>query len=174
MAKPSVVILATGGTIAGRADLDAPGYTSGVLNVDALVSTAPQIRNVANVLAEQIANIGSQDMNDSVWLALAHRIAELRIVNDERSLRYLEWTTDPDPTDETYIVDYAYLLRDIDGTVQVKKDRHIEGLFARADWLRLLTDVGFETDVVPFEHSEFDNKELVIFVGKKRQPETTT
>ncbi len=82
MAKPSVVILGTGGTIAGQADSDAPGYRSGVLNVDALIGTAPEIRDIADVSAEQIANIGSQDMNDSVWLALAHRIAELRAAGD--------------------------------------------------------------------------------------------
>ncbi len=93
---------------------------------------------------------------------------------DERSLRYLEWTTDPDPMDETYVVDYAYLLRDIDGTVQVKKDRHVEGLFSRADWLRLLTDVGFEPNVVACEHSELPNVESEVFVGKKRQPDTTS
>ncbi len=93
---------------------------------------------------------------------------------DERSLRYLEWTTDPDPTDETYIVDYAYLLRDVDGAVQVKKDRHIEGLFSRADWLRLLTDVGFEPSVVPFKHSEVPDDDLEVFVGKKLQSELTT
>ncbi len=75
-------ILGTGGTIAGRADSDAPGYKSGVLNVDALVRTAPEIRNIADVSAEQIANIGSQDMNDSVWLALARRIAELRAADN--------------------------------------------------------------------------------------------
>ncbi len=53
------------------------------------------------------------------------------------SLRYLEWSWDPDPTDTTYVVDYAYLLRASDGTVRVEHDRHIEGLFLRADWLRL-------------------------------------
>ena len=44
-----------------------------------------------------------------------------------RGLRYLEWTWDPDPSDSTYLVDYAYLLRDGDGSVQVEWDRHIEG-----------------------------------------------
>jgi hypothetical protein len=60
-----------------------------------------------------------------------------------RSLRYLEWTWDPDPTDYTYVVDFAYLLRDTDNAVQVEHDRHIFGLFLRADWLRLLRGVGF-------------------------------
>ena len=60
-----------------------------------------------------------------------------------RGLRYLEWTWDPDPSDTTYVVDYAYLLRTPDGAVRVEHDRHVEGLFARADWIRLLSEAGF-------------------------------
>jgi hypothetical protein len=77
-----------------------------------------------------------------------------------RSLRYLEWTYDPDENDTTYIVDFAYLLRE--GTrVRVEHDRHICGLFARADWLRLLREVGFEPRVVP------DPYDRELFVGSK-------
>ena len=71
-----------------------------------------------------------------------------------RALRYLEWTWDPDPADTTYIVDYAYLLRDRDGAVHVEWDRHVEGLFPRADWLRWLSAAGFLPSVIPIEHSE--------------------
>ena len=49
-----------------------------------------------------------------------------------RSLRYLEWTWDPDPDDSTYLVDYAYLLRSPDGTTRAEHDQHVEGLFSRA------------------------------------------
>lgn len=48
-------------------------------------------------------------------------------------------------------------------------DRHIEGLFARADWLRLLTEVGFQAQVVPFEHSELEPGRYEVFVGRKSQ-----
>jgi trans-aconitate methyltransferase len=61
-----------------------------------------------------------------------------------RGLRYLEWTTDPDPTDTTYQVDYAVLVRHADGSVEVHHDRHVEGLFPRQTWLDLLAGVGFE------------------------------
>jgi SAM-dependent methyltransferase len=44
--------------------------------------------------------------------------------NRTRGLRYLEWTWDPDPTDTTYVADYAYLLRTRDGAVRVEHDRH--------------------------------------------------
>lgn len=85
----------------------------------------------------------------------------------DRSLRYLEWTWDPDPTDGAYLVDYAYLLRESDGSVRVEHDRHVEGLFARADWLRLLAEVGFRPAVVPLEHSELLPGECELFVARR-------
>lgn len=86
-----------------------------------------------------------------------------------RALRYLEWTWDPDPEDNTYTVDYSYLLREGDGAVTVEWDRHIEGLFLRADWLRLLTKAGFEATVVPFDHSELEPGRYELFVCRKRR-----
>jgi SAM-dependent methyltransferase len=65
----------------------------------------------------------------------------------ERGLRYLEWTYDPDDTDMTYTTDYAYLLRERDQPMQVEHDRHICGLFPRAEWLRLFREVGFEPEI---------------------------
>lgn len=59
-----------------------------------------------------------------------------------RGFRYLEWRWDPDLDDHTYFVDYAFLLRDVDGSVTVEYDRHVEGLFPRADWLQWFTDAG--------------------------------
>ncbi len=62
--------------------------------------------------------------------------------SDGRGFRYLAWHWDPDPADDTYLVDYAFMLRDADGTVQVVHDRHVEGLFARARWLAWFEDAG--------------------------------
>lgn len=84
-----------------------------------------------------------------------------------RALRYLEWAWDPDPADTTYTVDYAYLLRERDGSARVEWDRHIEGLFARADWLRILSEVGFRPKIVPFDHSELEPGSYEIFVCQK-------
>jgi SAM-dependent methyltransferase len=81
-------------------------------------------------------------------------------------LRYLEWQWDPDPADTTYLVDYAYLLRTSDGAVRVEHDRHVEGLFARADWLRLLTEAGFHARAVPFQHSQVEAT-LEVFVATR-------
>ena len=87
--------------------------------------------------------------------------------NATHGLRYLEWVWDPDPADTTYTVDYAYLLRTPDGTTRAVHDRHIEGLFARADWLRLLGEVGFEAPrVMPGDHSEIDY-DYEMFVARK-------
>jgi SAM-dependent methyltransferase len=59
-----------------------------------------------------------------------------------RGLRFLEWTWDPDPADTTYTSDYAYLLRE-GAAVRAVHDRHVCGLFTRADWRQALADTGF-------------------------------
>jgi SAM-dependent methyltransferase len=87
---------------------------------------------------------------------------------DGRGLRYLEWTWDRDPTDDTYTVDFAYLLKDSAGSVHVEQDRHIEGLFSRATWLRLLHEAGFEARAVPFDHSELDPGSYELFVAVRK------
>ena len=84
----------------------------------------------------------------------------------DRSVRFLEWMRDPDPTDTTYVVDYAILLRDADGSVRIEHDRHIEGLFPRAEWLRFLSEAGFDAKVVPFEHSEVETKHEIFIAIK--------
>lgn len=86
----------------------------------------------------------------------------------ERSLRYLSWTWDPDPRDTTCLVDYAYLLREADGSVRAEWDRHVEGLFPRALWLRILSEAGFEAQVVPFEDSPPAPAPYEVFIGVRR------
>ena len=86
-----------------------------------------------------------------------------------KGLRYLEWTWDPDPADTTYVVDYAYLLREADGSVRVEHDRHIEGLFSRDEWLRWLREAGFEPRSVQFNHSELEPDRYLVFVGTKAE-----
>jgi hypothetical protein len=84
-----------------------------------------------------------------------------------RAMRWLEWRQDPDPTDTTYIVDYAYLLSSADGSMRVEHDRHVEGLFARETWLRLLRAAGFEPKALPFEHSDVEPGKHEVFVCVK-------
>ena len=80
---PTIVVLATGGTIAGAAASDVQaGYTSGQVGVQQLLAAVPQAKKLATLRGEQISNIGSQDMNDEVWLKLAKRINELAAMAD--------------------------------------------------------------------------------------------
>lgn len=76
--KPNIVILATGGTIAGSAATQTQaGYSSGQVGVDVLINAVPQIQELASISGEQVANVGSQDMSDAIWLKLAGRVNEL-------------------------------------------------------------------------------------------------
>jgi L-asparaginase len=77
-ALPTIVVLATGGTIAGAASTNVQaGYTSGQVGVEQLINAVPEAKKLAKLRGEQISNIGSQDMNDEVWLKLANRVNAL-------------------------------------------------------------------------------------------------
>ncbi|HWJ05594.1 MAG TPA: type II asparaginase [Steroidobacteraceae bacterium] len=70
-----ITVLATGGTIAGaQASATDYGYKSGAYDVDSLLKAVPNLDKLAVITGEQVANIGSQDMNDEVWLKLAKRV----------------------------------------------------------------------------------------------------
>ena len=76
--KPTVVILATGGTIAGAAATGTQaGYTSGAVGIDTMIAAVPGIADLATIKGEQISNVGSQDMSFSILLTVAKRINEL-------------------------------------------------------------------------------------------------
>jgi SAM-dependent methyltransferase len=83
-----------------------------------------------------------------------------------RSLRYLEWTWDPDPNDNTYFSLMVYALRTGQEPVEVVEDLHRCGLYGHQDWLRLLGEVGFQPQWIPFEHSEVEAAGPV-FLGLK-------
>ena len=77
-AKPKIRIIATGGTIAGvSASATSSAYSAGQVGIQTLIDAVPQIKDLAEVSGEQLVNIGSQDMNDAVWLKLAKRINQL-------------------------------------------------------------------------------------------------
>ena len=63
---------------------------------------------------------------------------------DRGSVRFLQWVTDPDPRDTSYLVDFAIMIRDRQGDMKVAHDRHVYGLFPRATWRSLLRSVGFK------------------------------
>jgi L-asparaginase len=81
--KPNVVILATGGTIAGAAATGTQArYTSGAVTIDAMLAAVPGIQDLANIKGEQISNVGSQDMSFEIMLTLAKRINQLLASGD--------------------------------------------------------------------------------------------
>ncbi|HEU5130872.1 MAG TPA: type II asparaginase [Pyrinomonadaceae bacterium] len=81
--KPNIVILATGGTIAGAAASGTQAaYTSGAVTIDAMIAAVPGIKDMATIKGEQISNVGSQDMSFEIMLKLAKRINELMSKSD--------------------------------------------------------------------------------------------
>jgi L-asparaginase len=75
---PRVIILATGGTIAGvGASADRAGYEAGKIPVDQLVGAIPTVKKIATITGEQISSVGSQDMTIEIWKKLAVRINEI-------------------------------------------------------------------------------------------------
>jgi SAM-dependent methyltransferase len=84
----------------------------------------------------------------------------------DRALRYLDWTWDPDPDDETHLMDLVYVLREADAAIRVEHDRHVCGLFPRAAWLELLEEAGFDPDPVPLP-SEWAPTGSEGFVGRR-------
>jgi trans-aconitate methyltransferase len=85
---------------------------------------------------------------------------------DGRAARYLSWSSDPDPTDTWTLTEYAFLLRDADGSVQVAHETHRLGLFGRDVWLRLLVEVGFIAEAITEVTSE-DRPRRELFVGHR-------
>lgn len=81
-----------------------------------------------------------------------------------RAVSAVAWQWDPSPDDSTYVVDYAFLLRE-GATVTAVHDRHVEGLFSRATWTCLLEETGFRVELVarPIGDGEFD----VVFLCRR-------
>lgn len=76
--KPTIALLATGGTIAGVGNTSsALDYSAGVLSANDLLELAPEIADIANIKAFQIANIDSKDMTDTILLDLARKTSEV-------------------------------------------------------------------------------------------------
>lgn len=90
-----------------------------------------------------------------------------------RALRYLAWDWDPDPDDDTYLVDYAYLLHEDGQPTRTVYDQHQEGLFSRAVWLRLLGEAGFAVTIRPLIHSEVEPGSVEVFVCIRPQMPAT-
>ncbi len=85
---------------------------------------------------------------------------------DGRALRYLEWTTDPDPGDTTFDVDYAVVLHERGQAPRVVHDHHVNGVFPEHTWLHLLEQAGFTARAVPGVPDDED-REQPLFVCRR-------
>ncbi|EDU7996493.1 L-asparaginase [Salmonella enterica subsp. diarizonae] len=77
--KPDITILATGGTIAGSSvsKTDTTNYKAGSLGINMLISSVPELSEIANVKGEQISNVISDDVGSDIQLKLSHRVNQL-------------------------------------------------------------------------------------------------
>jgi L-asparaginase len=80
---PRVIILATGGTIAGKgASPDRAAYESGKILIQDLLVAIPSINKLVDIKGEQIANVASSNMTIEIWMKLAKRINEIFTTNE--------------------------------------------------------------------------------------------
>lgn len=86
---------------------------------------------------------------------------------EKRSMRYLEWIYDPDPSDSTFVTDFAYLLREENSEVRIEYDRHINGLFSKDKCLDIMYELGFKSKIIPIDHSEMGKGQYNAVLGIK-------
>jgi len=88
---------------------------------------------------------------------------------DQRSVRYIQWVTDPDPKDTVFNYDFVLALREGE-QLKTVVDRQMCGLFPRRTWLDLLKKAGFDAQALPDVSSQGEAVERVeVFVGYKRK-----
>ncbi|MDP3606669.1 MAG: asparaginase, partial [Polaromonas sp.] len=76
--RKKIVILGTGGTIAGTAAQagDNLGYTAAQVGIAQLVAALPALADSPyELVSEQVAQVDSKDMDFGIWRALAQRVA---------------------------------------------------------------------------------------------------
>ena len=74
-----------------------------------------------------------------------HRIIE----NEDGEFAFIEYVSDPDPSDSIVETIFFYILRNVDG-IKVEEDRHITGIFSLETWERLMSESGFDVEVRPY------------------------
>lgn len=99
----NIVIIATGGTIAGSGKIGkATDYQAGKIDIKEIIDSIPMINEVANLRAIQLFNVDSNEMDEKHWLCLTKKINELANYDDVDGIVVTHGT---DTLDET-----AYFL----------------------------------------------------------------
>ena len=82
---PKVLLIATGGTIAGVQD--APGslgsYRAGTLTAEQIIASVPELSKHAQIETEQFSNVPSTSITPAQWLALSKRIEKVLKERDD-------------------------------------------------------------------------------------------
>lgn len=156
LAKPHIVIVATGGTIAGAAkDATGSSYTAGKLTAENLISHIPGLDQIAKISTEQFCQIGSQDMDNQTWLNLAKRVDELARDSDIDGIVITHGT---DTMEET-----AYFLNLV---IQTKKPIILVGAMHPATSLGADGPLNLYNAVTVASLKEAKNKGVLVIVGE--------
>ena len=84
--------------------------------------------------------------------------------NDGRAIRFMDWSWDPDPFDTWIQTEYAFVLRDADGSVSTVHESHRTGLFSEAKWQHMIRDLGLAVARI-VETTAEDRSPRIVFTG---------
>ena len=136
---------------------DAIGYMTTEADLKSAISTASRhlrLGGIAILIPDHVKDTFKETV-----------ICDGHAAEDGRSLRFLEWTFDPDPADAIVAVEFALLLREPGKAVHVAHDTHVAGLFERTTWLRLMAEAG----LAPLSHDVHDPyaDQHAVFVARR-------
>ena len=120
--RPKVLVIATGGTIAGAQDQ--PGttgaYRAGSLSAEAIIASVPELPRYAEVESEQFSNVASTAITPAQWVALSRRINT--VLSERKDLAGVVVTHGTDRLEETAF--FLYLTVRSDKPVVVTGAQH--------------------------------------------------
>lgn len=119
---------------------------------------------VAHLRPGGVALVAPDQVSDTVAATTSHGGGD---APDGRAARYLEWVHPTGPTPTSYEVDYAILVRGPGRPTEVHHDRHLEGVFPVATWLRVLRDAGLEPSAIPGAESGIPGLEHTLLVARR-------
>ena len=110
--RPKVLIIATGGTIAGAQDQ--PGttgaYRAGSLSAEQIIASVPELPRYAEVESEQFSNVASTAITPAQWIALSRRIN--KVLSERKDLAGIVVTHGTDRLEETAFFLYLTIRSD--------------------------------------------------------------
>jgi L-asparaginase type II len=110
--RPKVLLVATGGTIAGvqNAPGTLGGYRAGALTAEQVIASVPELARFADVETEQFSNVASTAITPAQWVALSRRIN--RVLAERADLAGVVVTHGTDRLEETAFFLYLTIRSD--------------------------------------------------------------